>query len=128
MGGEVSTYGDVYSYRILLLEIFSGNRLTSDIFKDNQSLHQFAKVVLPKKVMEIIHHQLLSEEIASIRHSENYQEMRCGMHQTLVSLVRIWVSCSTESPKDRIQMNYVLIVELLEVKEFYLGIGKYQAN
>lgn len=32
-----------------------------------------------------------------------------------------------ESPKERMQMNGVLI-ELLEVKDFYLGVGKYQAN
>ena len=46
------------------------------------------------------------------------------MHETLVSLVRIGVSCSIESPKERMKMNDVPI-ELLRVKEFYLGIGKY---
>ena len=84
-------------------------------------------MVLLEQVMEIIDHQLLSEEIASIRHNENYCDMRCRMHETLVSLVRIGVSCSIESPKERMKMNDVPI-ELLRVKEFYLGVGKYRAK
>ncbi|RWR91221.1 putative LRR receptor-like serine/threonine-protein kinase [Cinnamomum micranthum f. kanehirae] len=108
---------------ILLMEMLTGKRPTDDIFKENQNLHQFAKMVLLEQVMKIICHQLLSEEIASIRHNENYCDMRCRMHMNLGSLVRIGVSCSIESPKERMQMNDVLI-ELPRVKEFYLGVGK----
>uniref|UniRef100_A0A2N9HYB4 Protein kinase domain-containing protein n=1 Tax=Fagus sylvatica TaxID=28930 RepID=A0A2N9HYB4_FAGSY len=46
MGSEVSTYGDVYSYGILLSEMFTGKRPTDEIFKNSLSLHEFVKTAL----------------------------------------------------------------------------------
>jgi serine/threonine protein kinase len=54
MGSEVSTYGDVYSYGILLSEMFTGKRPTEEIFKrptdeifkNSLSLHEFVKTAL----------------------------------------------------------------------------------
>ncbi|KAJ8617745.1 hypothetical protein MRB53_013931 [Persea americana] len=54
MGANPSTYGDVYSYGILLLEMLTGKRPSDDMFKNNLNLHQFAKMALPERVMEII--------------------------------------------------------------------------
>ncbi|XXG58678.1 hypothetical protein AAC387_Pa04g0929 [Persea americana] len=67
MGANPSTYGDVYSYGILLLEMLTGKRPSDDMFKNNLNLHQFAKMALPERVMEIIDHQLLSHENEVIR-------------------------------------------------------------
>ncbi|XXG58693.1 hypothetical protein AAC387_Pa04g0939 [Persea americana] len=67
MGANASTYGDVYSYGILLLEMLTGKRPSDDMFKNNLNLHQFAKMALPECVMEIIDRQLLSYENEVIR-------------------------------------------------------------
>ena len=46
MGNKVSIYGDVYSYGILLLEMFTGKRPTASIYQDNFNLHDFVKAAL----------------------------------------------------------------------------------
>ncbi|RWR91226.1 receptor kinase-like protein Xa21 [Cinnamomum micranthum f. kanehirae] len=122
MGANASTYGDVYSYEILLLEMLTGKRPSDDMFKNNLNLHQFAKMALPERVMEIIDRQLLSHENEVIRQSETHNKLRSIMHETLVSLVKIGVSCSNDSPRE-MEMNDV-VNELHKVRDFYLGAEK----
>ncbi|RWR80225.1 putative LRR receptor-like serine/threonine-protein kinase [Cinnamomum micranthum f. kanehirae] len=66
MGGEVLTFGDIYSYGILLLEMFTGKKPTDEIFNGSLSLHQFAKLALPERVMEIVDQRLLSVEAEAV--------------------------------------------------------------
>lgn len=103
-----STSGDVCSYGILLLEMLIGKRPTNDMFKDNQNVHQFAKTVFLERVVEIIDHRLLSEEIENVSHDEYDNKMRSRMHESLVSLLRIGVLFSVESPKERMDMKDVV--------------------
>ncbi|XP_058087493.1 receptor kinase-like protein Xa21 [Magnolia sinica] len=109
MGGKASTYGDVYSYGILLLEMVTGKRPTDDMFKDNQSLHHFAKSTFSEQVMEIIDPRLQLEDAEAIQDGENHYNLRIRMHDCLVSLVSVGLSCSAESPKGRMKMKDVVI-------------------
>ena len=50
---EQTSCGDVYSFAILLLEMFTGRTPTNQLFKDDLNLHNFAKLTLPGRVTEI---------------------------------------------------------------------------
>ena len=61
VGNEASTYGDVYSYGILLLEMFTGKRPIDNIFQDNLNLHNFVKAALSERIADIIDPTLLCD-------------------------------------------------------------------
>ena len=63
MGDETSIEADAYSYRILLLEMFLGKRPTDDMFKDGLNLHNFAKMALLEKLVQIVDPILLPREV-----------------------------------------------------------------
>ncbi|PRQ58119.1 putative protein kinase RLK-Pelle-LRR-XII-1 family [Rosa chinensis] len=50
MGSEVYTYGDVYSFGILLLAMLMGKRPTDYMFSDSLNLHNYVKTALPELV------------------------------------------------------------------------------
>ncbi|KAM7473913.1 hypothetical protein LguiB_021156 [Lonicera macranthoides] len=61
MGGVASKYGDVYSYGVLLLEMFTGRRPTDDMFKDGLNLHNYIKAALQEQaIMQILDQTLLA--------------------------------------------------------------------
>ena len=129
MGGEASIEVDVYSYGILLLEMFLGKRPTDDMFKDGLNLHNFAKMALPEKLVQIVDPILLPREvheaptpIVAAREYNNGKEIQvdveaqgipnfCQMdpnvHKCLVSILETGLACSMESPKDRMKMKEV---------------------
>ncbi|XP_030460858.1 probable LRR receptor-like serine/threonine-protein kinase At3g47570 [Syzygium oleosum] len=61
MESEVSREGDVYSYGILLLEMFTGVSPTNERFRENFNLHKFVKEALPEQPLEITDPFLLQE-------------------------------------------------------------------
>ncbi|KAK3425081.1 hypothetical protein EUGRSUZ_F01797, partial [Eucalyptus grandis] len=61
MGCEVSREGDIYSYGILLLEMFTGLSPTDDTFRDNLTLHGFVVKALSERVLGIVDSALLQE-------------------------------------------------------------------
>ena len=63
MGDETSIKADTYNYCILLLEMFLGKRPTDDMFKDGLNLHNFAKMALPEKLVQIVDPNPLPREV-----------------------------------------------------------------
>ncbi|XXG41488.1 hypothetical protein AAC387_Pa01g1934 [Persea americana] len=127
MGGEASTSGDVYSYGILLLEIFTGKRPTDEMFNESLSLHQFAKITLPERVIEIIDQSLVSVEVESLNESNTHTIAKNRLEMCLISTIRVGVACSMISTRDRMEIGDAL-VEMQGIRDLYLGVGVRDRN
>jgi serine/threonine protein kinase len=141
MGGEASTEGDVYSYGILVLEMFIGRRPTDDMFKDGLNLHDFVKMALPKRLIEIVNPMLLPREVEEMgvatvatvaaeeedekgneieveaNSIEDSRQIDANIQKCLLSVLNIGIRCSMESPKERMCMEEV-VKELQLIKKY----------
>ncbi|XVF83980.1 hypothetical protein PTKIN_Ptkin16aG0538100 [Pterospermum kingtungense] len=120
LGCTVTTYGDVYSYGILLMEIFTGRRPTDEMFKENLNLHSFVKTALPNHVAEITDPVLLQESFkGETRIHNTFNERNQKDNRLLWSLNAIFeigVACSSELSTERMSMVNV-VAQLCSVKE-----------
>ena len=106
--------GDMYSYGVLLLKLFTGKKPTDNMFGEDMSLHQYCKLALSEKsIIEIMDSRLL---IASERLEAN---RKLEIQECLTNFVKIGVSCSTDLPGERMGIKDVL-VELLGIKQVFL--------
>ncbi|KAJ6925036.1 LRR receptor-like serine/threonine-protein kinase [Populus alba x Populus x berolinensis] len=112
MGNEVSTSGDVFSYGILLLEMFSGKRPTDEIFEDSLNLHTYMKAALPGKVEEILDPILVQE----IKGETSSYMWKSQVQDCVVSVLEVGIACSAELPSERMDISEVT-AELQAIKE-----------
>ncbi|KAL6146178.1 hypothetical protein ACLB2K_056861 [Fragaria x ananassa] len=128
MGSKVTTYGDVYSFGILLLEMFTGKKPTDDMFKDGLQLHKFVNNALPEHISDVLEplfvegwegeeDDFTSEEKCIVGLRKNGLNQEC-----LIAILRIGVACSVESPRGRMDISHA-VKELQSVRDTLVGSG-----
>ncbi|EYU17830.1 hypothetical protein MIMGU_mgv1a019766mg, partial [Erythranthe guttata] len=98
MSNSISTKGDVYSYGILVLEMFMNKRPTDDSFNEHANLHNFVNAAFPDRTIEI-----MDPYIKKGPHENNSK-----IEKWMSSIMRIGLSCSKELPSDRMSMKDVV--------------------
>ncbi|KAK9189502.1 hypothetical protein WN943_018100 [Citrus x changshan-huyou] len=122
LGSEVSTNGDIYSYGILLLEMVTGKKPTDVMFEGDLNLHNYARMALLDHVIDIVDPILINDVEdwdATNKHRLRQAKVN-GKIECLISMVRIGVACSVESPQDRMSITSV-VHELQSVKNALLA-------
>ncbi|KAK3417084.1 hypothetical protein EUGRSUZ_H02840, partial [Eucalyptus grandis] len=96
----VSREGDVYSYGILLLEMFTGVSPTNEMFRENLNLNKFVKEALPEQLLEITDPLLLQEMESHIGTARGDAACEC-----LEMVYTIGVACSVEARRERMNIT-----------------------
>ncbi|KAH9702424.1 protein kinase domain-containing protein [Citrus sinensis] len=110
--------GKGYSCGILLLEIMTGKRPTDEMFADCLSLHNFCKMALPERVMELVYSRLLQ---GVDKDAEDEPCMKAKIRECLTSLGRIGIASLTETPNERMGVRE-MVMEMNVIKEVLLGV------
>ncbi|TVU33033.1 hypothetical protein EJB05_24813, partial [Eragrostis curvula] len=108
LGNEVSTHGDVYSYGIMLLEMFTGRRPTDSAFEETIGLREYVRRALPDRVDAIVDQQLLTETEyggASTLKSNAIRDVKIAC---IASIFQVGICCSEETPVDRVLIGDAL--------------------
>lgn len=106
LGGQPSVHGDVYSFGVLLLEMFTGTRPTNELFGGNFTLRSYTKSALPERVLDIADKLIL------------HSGLRVGFpHAECLALVfEVGLRCCEEFPTNRLGISQV-VKDLISIKE-----------
>ncbi|KAL8511694.1 hypothetical protein ACS0TY_018208 [Phlomoides rotata] len=98
--GHVSTRCDVYSYGVMLMEIFTRKRPSEDMFGGELSLKNWVESLLPQSPHEVIDSNLLHHD------DEHFHKVVQCISSSVLELA---LKCTTESPRNRIHMKEALL-------------------
>eukprot|EP00257_Ricinus_communis_P026958 XP_025014372.1 putative receptor-like protein kinase At3g47110 [Ricinus communis] len=142
LGGSASTSGDVYSFGILLLELFIAKKPTNVMFQEGLSLNSFAMRINENHVTEIADPRLFKndgifspESTSTTTNSyssdhdikRNSNSSSCSSNpvekgeEVIAAAIRVGLSCASHSAKDRLTMRAALS-KLQKIKKNILEI------
>ncbi|OEL19511.1 putative LRR receptor-like serine/threonine-protein kinase [Dichanthelium oligosanthes] len=122
-GRKLSTEGDVYSYGIIILEILTGKRPTDEMFTNGLNLHEYVEKAFPQKIAEVLDPCIFpsSEDGDVDNNLDQGNNATAGMESCIMHLVKLGLSCSMETPKDRPTMQDVY-AEIITIKKAFAAL------
>ena len=116
-GSSITTFGDVYSLGILLLEIFTGRSPTDDMFRGSMDLHKFSEDALLDKIWEIADTTMW---LHTGTHDSNTRNI---IEQCLVHVIALGVTCSRKQPRERTLIQDA-VNEMHAIRDSYLKFAR----
>ncbi|GAU48579.1 hypothetical protein TSUD_369490 [Trifolium subterraneum] len=108
--GIVSVKGDVYSYGIMLMEIFTGKKPTDDMFVAELNLITWISGSLPNSIIKVLDSNLVQQN------GEQIDDLLTCMS----SIFALAMNCCKDSPEARMNMVDVT-ASLIKIKTSVLG-------
>ena len=123
----MSTFGDIFSFGILVLEMFTGRKPTDDMFREDLTLQKFVKKGLSEPVMtEIIDCKVLQMQDVDATPNRHHDLMNRrnnnNLIECMISIFEIGINCSAESAQERMKICDV-VTQLSSIRNKFLGIG-----
>nr|XP_043614466.1 probable LRR receptor-like serine/threonine-protein kinase At3g47570 [Erigeron canadensis] len=100
MGAKPSTKGDVYSYGIMLMEIFTGKSPTDEMFVGGLSLKTWVQSAFPGNLHQVLDIHMLDKDEESCSDPQLLNpkiQLDC-----LTAVIGVALSCTNDSPEGRV--------------------------